>query len=197
MKRFAQIAAVAGALSMLVGFVVYSQQKAVQPDGYFKIAPAGTSTNPVSRPAHLPAVAPGSKSQAPLVSPTSPVAATNDFRVSQMLPVGTEISVRDIVASSSKSAVVIKPEQLSRGVSRQHTVISSSPPAQYFAPTGRVMMFSTKSAPVITRRCEEGVDWQRVMMFSSKSAPVITPSTFANQRSVAMVTNPPQRRVAQ
>ena len=76
MKRFAQIAAVAGALSMLVGFLVYSQQKAGRPDGHFKFAPSGTGTNVTTRTAPAPAVAPGSKSQALLVTPPAPVVVT-------------------------------------------------------------------------------------------------------------------------
>jgi hypothetical protein len=174
MKRFAQIAAVAGALSMLVGFVVYSQQEAVQPDGHFKIAPAETSTNPADGAAPAPTVAPGFKSKAPLVSPPPPVAATNGFRVSQMLPVGTEISVRAIVASSSKSAILIKAEDLNPGVPQvtvQRAATFTNPFAHYFAPPGQVM-------------------------FSTKGCAVVTPSTFPNQRSVVMGTNPPPRRAA-
>jgi len=175
MKRSVQIATVALALSMLAGFVVYSQQKAGRPIGYLKIGPAGTITNVATSAAPHPAVAPGSKSLAPLVRPPATVVATNSLLATSALPVrvGAGFTIRS--APSSKSGLVFMPQQLltleSPEVLHQLPAAVSSPPARYFVPTGQVM-------------------------FSTKPAPVITPSTFPNQRSVVMRTNPPPRKPA-
>ena len=174
MKRFAQIATVAGALSMLVGFVVYSQQKAGQPDGYVKIAPAGSATNAATRSAPPPAVAPGSKSFSPLVSPLAPTVASNRLHTFQKPPAGPATPVSDILASSSKSAIVIKPEDLAPGTPQvpiQLPATYTNPFAHYFAPP-------------------------RQVSFSTKGGAIITQSAFPNQRPVAMATNPPPRNPA-
>ena len=91
MKRFAQIAAVAGALSMLVGFVVYSQQKAGPPEGSFEIAPAGVITNAAPKAAPTPAVAPGSKSFAPLIQSPATVITTKEMNTSRMMNVASTV----------------------------------------------------------------------------------------------------------
>ena len=128
MKRFAQIAAVAGALSMLAGFVVYSQQKAERAVGYLKIEQAGASTNGSTRVASTPAVAPGSKVKAPLVSLPPPVVPDN-VQTSPKLPVRPDIRVPDftkIVASSSKSVAVFTPSTLPH---QQAVAVATNPPA--------------------------------------------------------------------
>ena len=72
MKLFAQIASVIGALSLLVGFVVYSQQRVGQPEGSITIAPTRASTNAATSVAPDPAVAPAPKALIPLVPRAEP-----------------------------------------------------------------------------------------------------------------------------
>ncbi len=96
MKRILRIGAVVIALTMLAGYVVYSQ-KGHNPGGQFTFETrGGLQTN--DKPANAGMVAPGSKSMARVIA-VSPPATTN-----------TELSPEQerelIIASSSKSAQV-------------------------------------------------------------------------------------------
>lgn len=174
MKRAVQIATLALALSMLAGFVVYSQQKTGRP----RVEQVPATSNEARRAAPAPVLAPGSKSISPVMRRPAPTIATNTIRATPAPPVSRGGAfgggVNDIVASSSKSAAVFPPQQPIIELPRSPPQVPlpiANPPARSFIHTGQVM-------------------------YSTKSAPVIPPPSFPIQRSAATPTNAPPRKPA-
>jgi hypothetical protein len=153
MKRAIQFATVAFSLSMLAAFVANSDQKAGRPAAHSKRGPAGISTNATPHHAPEPAVAPGSKSLAPLVRP--PLTSVTNMQRGITAPfVGQGGRENGTVAWGSKYGRVLTPTQLAP----DSTGIPSVPPptnAARRATSRSVFAPGSKSAaPVITLRPE-------------------------------------------